>query len=462
MTRTIGRIDELRAAMDGSVIVPGEPGYDEARTLWNADVERHPSVVVMCASASDVAAALRFAHESGLEVAVRGGGHSAYGASSCDDGLMIHLGGLNKVTVDPVARRARCSGGATLGDLDAATQEHGLAVPLGSISHTGVGGLTLGGGFGYLTHMLGLSIDNLESAEVVLVDGRVVRASADDHPDLFWALRGGGGNFGVVTEFEFRLHPVGPLVHVSMFFWGLDHAAEALRLARDTCNGLPRNTGGVIPCLNAPPAPFVPEQYHYMPGVALTVVGFGSAQEHAALIAPVREALPPLFELVTPMPYTALQQMINDVGPWGRHYYSKGLFLDDLTDDAIDVLAEHLPRKSSPMTILPIMATGGAFHEVGDDDTALAGPRSARFNVGMDAVAPTAELLAADREWVRSLWDALRPFATDGGGYLNFQSDVGNDRVQAAYGSKYERLARIKATYDPGNVLHRNANIKPG
>jgi FAD/FMN-containing dehydrogenase len=365
------------------------------------------------------------------------------------------------VSVDPAARRAQCGGGATLADLDAATQEHGLAVPLGGISHTGVGGLTLGGGFGYLTHMLGLSIDNLESTEVVLADGRVVRASVDEHPDLFWALRGGGGNFGVVTEFEFRLHPVGPIVHVSMFFWGLDQAAAALRLARDTCNGLPRNAGGVIPCLNAPPAPFVPEQYHLLPGLALTVVGFGSAEEHAALVAPVREALPPLFELVTPMPYTVLQQMINDLGPFGRHYYSKGLFLDDLTDDAIDVLAEHLPRKSSPITILPIMATGGAFHEVGDDDTALAGPRSARFNIGMDAAAPTAELLAADREWVRSLWDALRPFATDGGGYVNFQSEVGNDRVQAAYGAKYERLARIKAEYDPGNVLHLNANIKP-
>lgn len=462
MTRTIGTIDELRTALDGNVLVPGDPGYDEARTLWNADVTRRPSVIARCASTTDVATALRFAQESGLEVAVRGGGHSAYGASSCDNGLMIHLGGLNQVSVDPVTRRARCGGGATLADLDAATQEHGLAVPLGGISHTGVGGLTLGGGFGYLTHMLGLSIDNLESAEVVLADGRVVRASVDAHPDLFWALRGGGGNFGVVTEFEFRLHPVGPIVHVSMFFWGLDQAAAALRLARDTCNGLPHNAGGVIPCLNAPPAPFVPEQYHFLPGLALTVVGFGSAEEHAALIAPVREALPPLFELVTPMPYTALQQMINDLGPFGRHYYSKGLFLDDLTDDAIDVLAEHLPRKTSPMTILPIMATGGAFHEVGDDDTALAGPRSARFNIGMDAAAPTAELLAADREWVRSLWDALRPFATDGGGYVNFQSEIGNDRVQAAYGTKYERLARIKAEYDPGNVLHLNANIKPG
>jgi FAD/FMN-containing dehydrogenase len=459
MTRTMSSIDDLRAELDGTLVLPGEPGYDDARTLWNADVERRPAVIALCASPSDVAAALRFAQESGL--VVRGGGHSAYGASSCDDGLMIHLGGLDQVTVDPVARLARCGGGATLGDLDAATQEHGLAAPLGQISHTGVGGLTLGGGFGYLTNMLGLSIDNLESAEVVLADGRVVRASTDQHPDLFWALRGGGGNFGVVTEFEFRLHTVGPLVHVSMFFWGLDHAAEALRLARDTCNGLPRNAGGVIPCLNAPPAPFVPEQYHLMPGVALTVAGFGSAEEHAALIAPVRKALPPLFELVTPMPYTALQQMINDLAPWGRHYYSKGLFLDDLTDEAIDVLTEHLPRKSSPMSLLPILAAGGAFHEVGDDDTALAGPRSARFNIGMDAVAPTADALAADREWVRSLWDALRPFATDGGGYLNFQSDVENDRVQAAYGSKYERLARIKAEYDPANVFHRNANITP-
>lgn len=462
MTRTVsGGIEALRAAMDGPVIMPDASDYDDARSLWNGDIDRRPAVVARCASDGDVATALAFARERGLEVAVRGGGHSASGASSCDGGMMIHLGALNQVTVDPVTRRTRCGGGATLADLDAATQEHGLAVPSGMVSHTGVAGLTLGGGYGWLTRKAGLSIDNLVSAEVVLADGRIVRTSQDEHPDLFWALRGGGGNFGVVTEFEFQLHEVGPLVHLSLFFWELDRRTEALRLARDVCNGLPRESGGVITAMNAPPAPFVPEEHHFAPGVALIVVGFSTAEEHAALVAAARAALPPLFEFVTPMPYTALQQMLNDAAPWGIKAYSKGLFLDDLGDEAIEVLAEHLPSKNSPMTIIPIISMGGAHSDVLDGDTALAGRRSARYNVGMEAIAPTPELLAADRQWVRSLWDGLRPFAGDAGGYVNFMAEYEEGRVRAAYGDKYERLAQIKGEYDPGNVFHRNANIKP-
>jgi FAD/FMN-containing dehydrogenases len=457
-------IETLRGEFQGVLLRPGDDGYDAARSIWNAGIDRRPALIARCHSAADVAAALAYAQRSGLEVGVRGGGHNYGGAAVPEDGLMIDLGGLDRVTVDPAARRVRCGGGATQAQLDAATQEHGLAVTGGTISHTGVGGLTLGGGMGWLIRACGLTVDNLVSAEVVLPDGRCLRAAADEHPDLLWALKGGGGNFGVVTEFEFRLHPIGPIVHLGMLFWEQDRGAAALRVARDVVEGLPRDAGAMIVVMNAPPAPFVPEQHHFAPCVSLIVVGLSTAQEHAALVAPAREALPPLFEFGTPIPYTALQQMLDDAAPYGvLHAYNKSIYLDELSDEAIDVIAERLPGKSSPMSLLPIFPLGGAFTDAADDDTAFGGRRSARYAVNMDAIAPDPEGMAADRDWVRSLWDALRPFAASSGSYVNFMTDYDEDRVRAAYGpAKYERLARIKAEHDPGNVLHRNANIKPG
>ncbi len=329
------------------------------------------------------------------------------------------------------------------------------------MSHTGVGGLTLGGGFGWLSRQHGLSIDNLVSAEVVLADGRVVRASDDEHADLFWALRGGGGNFGVVTEFEFRLHEVGPLVHLGMVFFTTDRAEEAIRLGRDTIATLSRNAGAAIIGQNAAPAPFVTEQLHFAPGIAVVVIGLGTAEEHAAQIAPLRAA-GPAFELVTPMPYVALQQMLDEAMPWGIHAYSKGLYLPDLTDDAITVFADQVQRRTSPMSMGLLFAMGGAYADVADADTAFGGSRATRWTVVLDAVAPDAELLAVDREWSRATFDALRPFAENAGSYVNLMSEYDEDRVRASYGAaKCERLARIKGEYDPGNVLHLNANIKP-
>ncbi|WP_239028232.1 FAD-binding oxidoreductase [Pseudonocardia acidicola] len=338
-----------------------------------------------------------------------------------------------------------------------------MAVTGGTVSDTGVGGLTLGGGMGWLTHKFGLSIDNLESAEVVLPDGRVVLASADQHPDLFWALRGGGGNFGVVTRFDFRLHPVGPEVHVGFFFWGADQGREGPRAARNAIPGLPEETGILMAAaMNAPPAPFVPEQHHFAPGHALVVAGFGSAEDHAQAIAPIREGCPPLFEFVGPMPYTALQQMLDEAAPWGARAYEKALYLDDLSDEAIDVLVEWTGDRASPLSFVPIFWLGGAYARVGEDDTAYGGRRTPQYVVSIAAVCLDTEALTADREWVRSVWDALRPLAADAGGYVNFQTDPDEDRVRASYGpAKYDRLARIKAEYDRGNVLHRNMNIKP-
>lgn len=448
----------------GVLLWPGDDGYDAARSVWNAGIDRRPALIARCLSPADVAWALAHAQRNGLEVGVRGGGHNYGGAAVPEDGLMIDLTGLDQVTVDPAGRRARCGGGATQAQLDAAAQEHGLAVTGGTISHTGVGGLTLGGGMGWLTRACGLAVDNLVSAEVVLPDGRCVRAAADEHPDLLWALTGGGGNFGVVTEFEFRLHPVGPVVHMGMLFWELDRAAAGLRVARDVVDGLPRDGGGMIVVMNAPPAPFIPEQHHSALGVALVVVGFSSADEHAALLAPARESLPPLFEFGTEIPYVALQQMLDESAPYGIvHAYNKSLSLDELTDEAVDVIVERLPGKASPMSLLPIFPLGGAFADVDDDATAFGGSRAARFVVNMDAIALDPATLAADQEWVRALWEALRPFAAGSGSYVNFMTDYEEDRVRAAYGTaKYDRLAAVKAEYDPGNVLHRNANIRPG
>jgi FAD/FMN-containing dehydrogenase len=457
-------IEKLRAEFDGVVLQPGDAGYQQARRVWNGLVDHRPAVIARCASPADVAAALAYAQQVGLEVGVRGGGHNYAGAAVPDAGLCVDLRAMNRVVVDPVARRARCGGGALQRELDAAAQEHGLAVTGGTISHTGVGGLTLGGGMGWLTRACGLAVDNLVAAQVVLADGRCVRASAQEHPDLHWALTGGGGNFGVVTEFEFQLHPVGPLVHFGLQFWELGRAAEGLRAARDVVEALPRDAGGMLLVINAPPAPFVAEDHHFRPGVALATVGFSTPEAHAALMADARDAVEPLFEFTSPMPYTALQSMLDESAAPGSLAYGKSIYLEELTDGAVEALAAALPAKTSPLSLLPIFPLGGAFADVDDEATAFGGSRSLRYAVNMDAVATEPGVLAADRDWVRSVWSALRPFAPHGGSYVNFMNEYETgepDRVRASYGPKYARLARIKAEYDPGNVFHRNANIRP-
>jgi FAD/FMN-containing dehydrogenase len=462
MTQIMG-IGALRTELTGRVIDASDIDYDTARSVWNGDIDRRPAAIVRCSDNSDVAAAIAFARQQGLQISVRGGGHGFWGAAVPAGGLVIDLSELRGVSVDPGSRRAWCGGGATLADLDAATQRHGLAVTGGTISHTGVGGLTLGGGFGWLVHKAGLTVDNLLSAEVVTPDGRTLVVSADEHPDLFWGLRGGGGNFGVVTGFEFRLHEVGPLVYLGLFFWGLEQSTEALRLGREVAACLPRDAGLLLAAgLTAPPAPFVPERHRGTPGIAMLVAGFGSAQDHARLIAPIREALPPLFEFVTPLPYIELQKMLDESAPWGIHAYEKSLNLYQLDDEAIAVLTERIPGKSSPMSFIPIFSVGGAFADVGEQETAFGGSRATRFVVNVTAIAPNAELLAADRSWARSVWQALAAHTNRTGGYVNFMAEDDADRVQAAYGPvKYQRLARIKARYDPDNVFRMNANIKP-
>ncbi|WP_370947467.1 FAD-binding oxidoreductase [Amycolatopsis sp. cg5] len=457
----IQSVGSLRAALTGTALVPGDEGYDEARRVWNGEIDRRPAVIACCASAEDVAASLAFARELGLDVTVRGGGHNLSGAAVQDDALMIDLSGLRGVEIDPGQRTARVGGGATWAELDAAAQAHGLATPGGTVSDTGIGGLTLGGGFGWLTSRHGLSIDNLLSAEIVLASGQVLEVSEDDHSELFWAIRGGGGNFGVVTEFRFRLHPVGPLVQLGMFFWSVEHGTAALRFARDVLASLPDGMGAMVVGFNAPPAPFVPVEHHLKPGYALTIVDF-DGDKIEGLAAKIRAGLPAQFEMVSPIPYAELQKMLDSAIPPHSLSYEKSVYVEELTDELIDVITRYLPQKSSPMSLMPIFPMNGPYSATPDEATAFGGTRRPGFTLGLACGAPDQELFEADRAWVRTFWAALVPHASNHGGYVNFMSEFENDRVRASYGpAKYERLSRIKAVYDPENVFHHNANIKP-
>ncbi|MGY1810442.1 FAD-binding oxidoreductase [Blastococcus sp. SYSU D00669] len=461
MTQTLsGDIGALRAVVGGAVTVPGEPAYDLVRAVWNGAIDRRPAVVVECVSTADVSAAIGFARREGLEIAVRGGGHSMPGLSSTEGGLVVDLRRMNAVVVDPVARRVRVGGGALLGDVDAATAPHGLALPSGVVSHTGVGGLTLGGGMGWLTRQGGLSADRLLSAEVVVADGRVLRAAEDENADLFWALRGGGGNFGVVTEFEFSLVQAGPVVQFGLHFWDAGQSREALRVMRDVVRDLPLSlTAFPAAAFTAPPVPFVPPEHQGRVGVALFLVGFGDPAEHAAVAERVRGALPPLFEFAAPMPFTAVQQMQDEANAHGVHAYEKSCYLEDLTDGVIDVVADLAPRKASPLSVMVFYRLDGAYTQVPDDATAFGGGRSPRYMLAVIGEVPVPELLPAEREWVRSVHGALQRHAMGKATYVNSLDAGETAEVVASYGPKYARLARIKAAYDPDNVFHRNANI---
>jgi len=452
----------LKGTFSGPVLAPTDEGYEAAlaQAVWNGAINRRPALIVQPGSSAEVARVLEVTRQYDVDVTVRGGGHSFAGHAVADDGVMIDLSRLSQISVDPGTRRVRCGGGTTWAALDAATAEHGFAVPGGFISHTGVAGLTLGGGLGWLSRRAGLSCDNLVSAEVVAADGRVVTASDHENPDLFWALRGGGGNFGVVTSFEFSLHELSPMANLGLFFWRPQDAREALRLARDLIPDLPGAMGGFVAGLNAPPAPFVPAEHQGIPGFAVAIVNWDTPEDHERVIAPLRE-LSPLFELVTPIPHVALQQMFDESAPWGVLAYEKAIYLDSLTDDVIDIMIEQLPAKESPSSFVPIFALGGAYARVPEEQTAFGGSRQTRWALNITALAAEPDALAHDRTWVRDFWAALRPHANSSGSYINFLADDDEERIRASYGEKYERLAAIKATWDPDNVFHHNANIRP-
>lgn len=456
-------LTELRRTMAGDVLTPADDGFDQARAeaIWNADIRRQPAAIVRPTSAEEVARALTAIRAEGLDLTVRGGGHSGAGNAVAEGAVMIDLSRMNGVRVDPEARRAYVGGGATLAALDAETAPHGLAVVGGTVSHTGVAGLTLTGGVGWLVSRQGLSCDNLVGATLVTADGRVVTASEESEPDLFWALRGAGTNFGVVTELVLGLHEVDPMAHLGLFFWRTEDAAAPLAFAREYLFSLPDSFGAAIVGLSAPPEPFVPAELHGVPGIAVLVAGWGDPAAHAAAVEPLR-GRGAQVEFVTPIPYVALQQLTDEANPWGIRAYDKGINLDELSDETIDTIVDWVSRKASPLSYAPIFPLRGRYREVSDDATAFGTSRSARWAVGVIAMAQDEEVFAADRAWARGFWEALRPFAPSAATYLNFEADADEDRVRASYGeAKHRRLAALKAVWDPDNVFHHNANIRP-
>ncbi|MGZ4537221.1 MAG: FAD-binding oxidoreductase [Nocardioidaceae bacterium] len=450
--------EALRSQVTGAVITPASPEYEEARKVYNFMIDRRPAAIVQCADAADVAAVVRQAAETGLELAVRGGAHSVPGFGTADGALVADLSGLSNVSVDPTSRTARVGGGVTWGGFNEAAGEHGLATTGGIISTTGVGGLTLGGGIGYLARGYGLSCDNLLSAEVVTADGRTVTASESEHPDLFWALRGGGGNFGVVTEFTFRMHPVTEIYGGPMFF-ELSDGPAILAYFNEFIKNAPREYGGFPAFQIAPPLPFVPENRVGEPFVAVVSCWTGSTRDGEQILQGFRDVANPVAEFVGAMPYPALNSAFDALVPRGLQHYWKAAFMDDLSPEAIATHMEHGPRVPTVNSTVHLYPINGACHDVAADATAF-GHRDATYAVVIAGMWPDPADNEANTRWVRGYDAALAPHA-QGGGYVNFASADDQPKVAANYGANYPRLQEVKRRYDPGNLFHLNQNIQP-
>jgi FAD/FMN-containing dehydrogenase len=455
MTTTI---EQLRERVRGPVIGPDDDGYDEARAVYNAMIDRRPAVVVRAANAGDVIAAVDHAREGGLDLSVRGGGHSVPGFGTNDGGVVIDLSGMRGVRVDPDAATARAEGGATWGDFNAATHAFGLATTGGIISTTGIGGLTLGGGIGYLSRGYGFSLDNLISADVVTADGRMLVASEREHEDLFWAIRGGGGNFGVATSLEYRLHPVADIYGGPMFF-ELADAGDVLRWYRDFIADAPEAFGGFPAFQIAPPLPFIPEDRHGDTFLAFVACWSGPIEEGEAILKPLHDVAPVVAEHVGPMPYPALNGAFDALVPPGLQHYWKANFVKELTDEAIEAhlrFGPEVPVVNSTMHIYPI---NGACHRVASDATAF-GHRDATFATVIAGMWPDPAQNEASIGWVQDYYAAVAPHSEEGA-YINFAAEDDQQRVRANYGANYERLVDVKRAYDPGNLFHLNQNIAP-
>ncbi len=451
-------IEDLREQINGDVTTSDDPGYDEARRVYNAMIDRRPSVVVRCANADDVAATVNYARENGLVLAVRGGGHSVPGFGTIDDGVVADLSTMRVVTVDPATRRARAQGGATWGDFNTATGEHDLATTGGIISTTGVAGLTLGGGIGYLVRSFGLSLDNLVSADIVTADGRQVVASADENADLFWAIRGGGGNFGVATSLEFQLHPVGQIYGGPMFYAAKD-AGTVLRFYRDFIATAPEAFGGFPAWQIAPPLPFIPEERHGETMLAFIACWAGPIEQGEEMLKPFHDVAEVVAEHVGPMPYAALNSAFDGLVPAGLQHYWKANFVRELSDDIIAAHLEHgplVPVVNSTVHIYPI---NGACQRVAPDATAFA-YRDASFAPVIAGMWPDPADNEANIRWVKDYYAATAP-ASEEGGYINFMAGDDQDRIRANYRGNYERLVQVKRAWDPDNLFRHNQNIKP-
>ena len=453
----------LRADFAGEIVTPGDEAYDHARRVWNGMIDRRPAVIARCASRRDIAAAVALSRDQGLPLAVRGGGHSAAGFGVCDRGIVVDLSLMRAVRIDPAARRASVGGGATWVDVDRAAQAHGLAVTGGLVTHTGVGGLTLGGGLGNLMRRCGLTCDNLVAADLICADGERVAVSEQERPDLLWGLRGGGGNFGVVTRFEFSLHDVGPTVLAGAAVYPLADAPATLRFYRDWAASLPDDMTTVVALRSAPPAPFLPSKIHGEPVLMIAACWAGALDAGEKALEPLRRATRPLVDLIGPKPYLHHQSMFDASAPHGRWNYKRNANLPGLADAVIDALVEHTAAKTSPHSMTVLFQLGGAVSRIDEYDTAYS-DRDAAFNVDLNAQWIDAEDSRAEEHvrWVRDLHAAVLPFST-GGAYVNFlNGDEDGDRVRAAYGvTKFERLVELKRRYDPDNVFCLNQNVRP-
>ncbi|HSP75079.1 MAG TPA: FAD-binding oxidoreductase [Cryobacterium sp.] len=466
VTISSGRIElderavaDLAAHLQGELVRPGDMAYDQVRRVWNGSINRLPGLIARCASRDDVIAAVRFARRNNVLVAVRGGGHSFPGYSVCDDGLVIDLSPMNGIRVDPERRTARVQAGALLGDLDRATQQHGLAVPSGIVTHTGVAGLTLGGGLGWLMRKYGLSIDQLVSVDMVTADGGLVRASAAENPDLFWGVRGGGGNFGIVTEFEFRLNRVGPIVLAGPVFWAGADSEKVLRFYREWIAEAPDELMTMVVHRRAADVPYVPAELRGQPVVAVVSCYAGEVDDGERVLRPLKALGSPVLDLCRPKPFLEHQSMFDASYPPGWWYYMRSCDVAELTDEVIDITAEHAAGITSPLTAFPIWQGGGAAARVGEGDTAFHG-RAAGHTFNITAATEKADGFERERDWVRSFWSDLAPFHTSV--YVNFLMDEGEDRVRQAYGeAKYARLRALKRAWDPENFFRLNQNVAP-
>ena len=463
-TATTARLDEtaiteLESSFRGELIRRGDQAFDEQRRIWNGSISRRPALIARCTGVADVIAAVRFARRTGLEVAVRSGGHSFPGLSVADDALLVDLAPMKGIRVDPVAQTARAQAGVLLGELDRETQQFGLAVPAGIVTHTGLAGLTLGGGIGWLMRKYGLTIDQLLSVDLITADGELVKASENENADLFWGVRGGGGNFGIVTDFEFRLNPLGPEVVAGPVFWPMESSHEVLRFYRDWIADAPDELMTIVVHRKAPALPFVPEEYHGKPVVMVIACYAGPVEEGEKSVRPLKEFGGPIIDLCVPKPFLAHQAMFDPSFPHYRWYYFKSCDVSELTDDVIDITVEHSLRIESPFTAFPIWQMGGAVARVGEDESAFSG-RNVGFTYNIGGCTETADGFDEERQWVRDFWSALEPYHM--GVYVNFLGDEGEDRIRESYGAeKYARLQELKRRYDPENFFRINQNIPP-
>lgn len=461
-------IEELRQDLSGhpalrsaEVLLPEDPSYDEARMIWNGAIDKRPAAIIRCAGVRDVIEGLRFARHENLLLAVRGGGHNVAGTAMCDDGVVIDLSPMKGIRVDPVRRIARAEPGVLWGELDRETQAFGLATTGGIVTHTGIAGLTVGGGIGWLMRKHGLTIDNLVSVDVVTADGELVIASEDQNQDLFWGIRGGGGNFGIVTSFEYSLHPVGPTVLAGPIFFPMEQAPEVLDFYRNYITSVPDEFTSVVNLRQAPRVPFLPEDVYGQPVIAVVVCYAGSIEEGEEVVRPLKNLGSPLVDLLVPKPYTTHQSMFDATVPHGWHYYWKSWDLQTLTDPVVEQLVSHSSRITSPLSYTVIFQLGGAVARVGEDATAYS-HRATGHVVNINAIWTEEDASAQQHvNWAQDFWSSLTPLDPMGV-YVNFLGDEGRDRVRAAYGDeKYRRLVELKDKYDPTNLFRINQNIPP-